>query len=72
MKFMMLHKTDAYYESGGLPSKELIAGVGKMVGEMVKSGKLLAADGLRSSAEGVRLKLGRQADRRQRAAERRE
>jgi len=57
MKFMMLHKTDAYYESGGLPSKELIAGVGKMVGEMVKSGKLLAADGLRSSAEGVRLKL---------------
>jgi len=57
MKFMMLHKTDAYYENGGLPSKELIAGVGAMVGEMVKSGKLLAADGLRSSAEGVRLKF---------------
>ena len=57
MKFMMLHKTDAYYESGGLPSKELIAGVGGMVGEMVRSGKLLAADGLRSSAEGVRLKF---------------
>lgn len=57
MKFMMLHKTDAHYESGGLPSKELIAGVGKMVGEMVQSGKLVAADGLRSSAEGVRLKF---------------
>jgi len=57
MKFMMLHKTDAYYENGGLPSKELIAGVGGMVGEMVRSGKLLAADGLRSSAEGVRLKF---------------
>jgi hypothetical protein len=55
MKFMMLHKTDAHYESGRLPSKELIAGVGRMVGAMVQSGKLLAADGLRSSAEGVRL-----------------
>lgn len=57
MMFMMLHKTDAYYENGGLPSKELIAGVGAMVGEMVKSGKLLAADGLRSSAQGVRLEF---------------
>jgi|SRR6186713_453322 len=57
MKFMMLHKTDAYYENGGLPSKELIAGVGAMVGDMVKSGKLLAADGLRSSAQGVRLEF---------------
>ena len=57
MKFMMLHKTDAYYENGGLPSKELVAGVGQMVGEMVRSGKLLAADGLRSSAQGVRLKF---------------
>jgi hypothetical protein len=57
MKFMMLHKTNAYYENGGLPSKELIAGVGAMVGEMVESGKLLAADGLRSSAQGVRLQF---------------
>jgi hypothetical protein len=57
MMFMMLHKTDAYYENGGLPSKELIAGVGAMVGDMVKSGKLRAADGLRSSAQGVRLKF---------------
>jgi hypothetical protein len=57
MKFMMLHKTDAYYENGGLPSQELIEGVGSMVGEMVQSGKLLAADGLRSSAQGVRLKF---------------
>ena len=57
MKFMMLHKTDAYFENGGLPSKDLIASVGKMVGEMVTSGKLLAADGLRSSAQGVRLKF---------------
>ena len=57
MKFMMMHKTNPYYEAGGLPSMELIGKVGRMVGDMVQSGKLLAADGLRSSAEGVRLKF---------------
>jgi hypothetical protein len=54
---MMLHKTDAYYEAGGKPPPQLIAGVGRIVGEAVRSGKLLAADGLRPSAEGVRLTL---------------
>jgi hypothetical protein len=54
---MMMHKTDAYYEQGGLPSKELIAGVGKMVGEAARSGRLLAGDGLGPSSQGVRLKF---------------
>jgi hypothetical protein len=57
MKFMMMHKTDAYYEKGGKPSKELIAGVGKMVGDAARSGRLLAGDGLGPSAQGVRLKF---------------
>jgi hypothetical protein len=57
VKFMMMHKTNDYYEAGGLPSTELIRNVGRMVGEMVQRGKLSAADGLRSSAEGVRLKF---------------
>jgi len=57
MKFMMMHKTDAYYEKGGKPSKDLIAGVGKMVGDAVRSGRLLAGDGLGPSAQGVRLKF---------------
>jgi hypothetical protein len=55
MKFMMMHKTDSYYENGGKPSKELIAGVGQMVGDAVRSGRLLAGDGLGPSAQGVRL-----------------
>jgi len=55
MKFMMMHKTDAYYESGGKPSKELIASVGQMIGDMARKGKLLAGDGLGPSAQGVRL-----------------
>ena len=57
MKFMMMHKTDVYYEGGGKPSKELIAGVGKMVGDAIRSGRLLAGDGLGPSAQGVRLKF---------------
>ena len=57
MDFMMMHKTDAYFEGGGKPSKEIIAGVGRMVGEMARSGKLKAGDGLAPSAQGVRLKF---------------
>ena len=57
MQFMMMHKTDAYYEQGGKPSKELIGGVGRMIGEMARNGKLLAGDGLAPSAQGVRLKF---------------
>jgi len=57
MQFMMMHKTDAYYEQGGKPSKELIAGVGRMIGDMARNGKLLAGDGLAASAQGVRLKF---------------
>ncbi len=57
MDFMMMHKTDAYFEGGGKPSQEIIAGVGRMVGEMARNGKLKAGDGLAPSAQGVRLKF---------------
>jgi hypothetical protein len=57
MQFMMMHKTDAHYENGGKPSKELVAGVGRMIGDMARKGKLLAGDGLGPSAQGVRLKF---------------
>ena len=57
MQFMMMHKTSAYYENGGKPSKDLIAGVGKMIGDMVRNGRLKAGDGLGPSAQGVRLKF---------------
>jgi hypothetical protein len=55
--FMMMHKTDAYYEQGGKPSQEVIAGVGKMIGDLARSGRLLAGDGLGPSSQGVRLKF---------------
>jgi hypothetical protein len=54
---MMMHKTDGYYEGGGKPSQELIAGVGRMIGEMARNGRLKAGDGLAPSAQGVRVTL---------------
>jgi hypothetical protein len=55
MRFIIMHKTNAYWESGGLPTKELIARVGQMLQQLIKEGRLLGGDGLRPSAQGVRL-----------------
>jgi hypothetical protein len=57
MQFMLMHKTDAYYENGGKPSKELVGNVGRMVGDLARNGRLLAGDGLGPSSQGVRLKF---------------
>ncbi len=57
MKFMMMHKTNAFHENGGKPSMELIGKVGAMVGDAIRSGRLLAGDGLGPSSQGVRLKF---------------
>ncbi len=55
MKFMFMHRTNAHWESGASPSAELVRKVGAMVGEVVRSGRLVAADGLRASSQGARL-----------------
>jgi hypothetical protein len=55
MRFMIMHKTNAHWESGALPSQELIERVGRMIGEMQQAGALLAAEGLRPSSQGARL-----------------
>jgi hypothetical protein len=57
MRFIIMHKTDAHWESGATPSPELIARVGTLLGELAKAGVLLAAEGLRASSEGVRLRF---------------
>jgi len=54
---MILHKTHARWEAGAIPSRELIARVGALMGELAASGQLLGAEGLRASAEGVRLRF---------------
>jgi hypothetical protein len=57
MQYLIMHRTEARWENGALPEPALIERVGKMVGELVKAGKLLAGDGLRPSALGVRLQF---------------
>ena len=57
MRFIIMHKTSAHWESGAIPGPELIARVGTLLGEMKKAGVLLGAEGLRASAHGVRLRF---------------
>jgi hypothetical protein len=55
MRFMIMHRTTPHWEAGAIPGPELIARVGKMIGDLAESGALRAAEGLRPSSEGVRL-----------------
>jgi hypothetical protein len=57
MRFIIMHKTSAHWESGAIPGPELIARVGALLGDMAKAGALAGAEGLRASSEGVRLKF---------------
>ena len=56
LRYMVMHKTNAHWEAGAVPSPELIARVGKLLGEMANSKVLLGAEGLRASSQGVRLR----------------
>lgn len=55
MRFMMLVKASKDSEAGKLPSKELIAAMGRFNEEMAKAGVLLAGEGLHASSKGTRV-----------------
>ncbi len=55
MRFKIMHRTNAHWESGASPSAELIARVGALMGTIAKAGALESGEGLRASAEGVRV-----------------
>ena len=55
MRFIIMHKTNAHWEAGAIPTPELIGRVGGLLGQIAKAGALLAGEGLRPSSEGVRL-----------------
>ena len=57
MRFIIMHQTNAHWESGAVPGPELIARVGTLLGELAKAGVLLGAEGLRASSHGVRLRF---------------
>jgi hypothetical protein len=57
MRFMAIVKANKDSEASVLPSKELLAAMGKFNEEMVKAGVLLAAEGLQASSKGARVKF---------------
>lgn len=56
MRYMIMHKTNAHWEAGAKPTPELIQRVGGMVGELQRSGVLVAGEGLGPSSQGARVR----------------
>jgi hypothetical protein len=57
MRFMVIVKADKNSEAGVLPSRELLAEMGKFNEELVKAGVMLAGEGLQPSSKGARVKF---------------
>lgn len=57
MKVMVLVKATKDSEAGIMPTQTLLAEMGKFNEELVKAGVLLAADGLKPSAQGKRVQF---------------
>ncbi len=55
MRFMVMHYSSEDDEAGVLPSPEQMAEIGKYMEEYVKSGVLLAGEGVRPSSFGARV-----------------
>ena len=57
MRFMLIVKADQRSEAGVLPNEQELAEMGKFNDEMVKSGVMLAGEGLQASAKGARVQF---------------
>ena len=57
MRFMIMVKADKNSEAGMMPSKELLAEMGKYNEELTKAGVLLAGEGLHPTSKGARVKF---------------
>jgi hypothetical protein len=57
MRFMVLVKADKESEAGVLPTRELLAEMGKFNEELVKAGVMLAGEGLQPSSKGARVRF---------------
>ncbi|HTL77223.1 MAG TPA: YciI family protein [Casimicrobiaceae bacterium] len=55
MRFMVMVKATPNSEAGKLPTQELLAQMGAFNEELVKSGIMLAGEGLKPSAKGARV-----------------
>jgi hypothetical protein len=54
---MIMHKSNAHWETGASPSPELIERVRKLISELAQSGALLAGEGLRPTSQGLRIRF---------------
>jgi hypothetical protein len=57
MRFMMLVKANKDYEAGMPPNPELMAAIGKLSEEGMKSGLLVSNGGLLPSSKGARIRV---------------
>jgi hypothetical protein len=57
VRFIIMHKTNAGWEAGMVPSPQLIARVEALMGELARANALHSGEGLRATAEGVRLRF---------------
>ena len=57
MRFMLMVKASDESEAGVLPGSALLAAMDAYNNEMLKAGILLAADGLRASSKGARVRF---------------
>ena len=57
MRVMVMVKATKNSEAGAMPSEKLLAEMGKYNEELVKAGVMLAAEGLRPSKDGVRIRF---------------
>jgi hypothetical protein len=55
MRFMLIVKADHRSEAGILPTEKELADMGRLNEEMVKSGVMLAGEGLQASSKGARV-----------------
>ena len=55
MRFMLQVRADRDTEAGVLPSKELVAAMGRFNEEMMTAGIMLAGEGLQPSSKGARI-----------------
>jgi hypothetical protein len=57
MRFMVLVKANKDSEAGMLPDEKMLTAMGKFNEELVKSGVMLAGEGLHASSEGARVRF---------------
>src|SRR5712692_690623 len=55
MRFIVMVKATKDSEAGVLPTKEMLAEMGKFNDELVKAGVMLAGEGLQASSKGARI-----------------